>query len=397
MKKLVIILSFAITHMGFTQVTDTGDKVGIGTTSPIEKLHVNGNIYTNMGEGFKLFGDINYFGQYQDGIVFQMNDTNASGGNTDGGFVFRGYTPTDGLFKNWMVIKTGGNVGIGTVSPSYNLDVSGTGRYSGNLLIGDPAGARTEINTNLNHKVINTAGIKTIDIDGNYHGGGFVGVYRADNGQRGVYMHSRVNSLYNEFVVREMRQDVSQIAGIQLRSQIFSGDTEPTNYILLPSQKSAVVIGKTITNNLDQGYGLINKLKTSFENDVYVETGNLGIGTTTPDSKLTVAGNIHAQEVKVTINAGADFVFDDDYNLPSLEELEKFLKANKHLPEIASEKEMQENGLLLAEMNIKLLQKIEELTLYTIAQDKQLKSQANINQELKERLLKLEQLLLNQK
>ncbi|MDD7886030.1 tail fiber protein [Flavivirga sp. 57AJ16] len=127
----------------------------------------------------------------------------------------------------------------------------------------------------------------------------------------------------------------------------------------------------------------------------HIITGNIGIGTITPDSKLTVAGKIHAQEVKVTINAGADFVFNDDYKLPSLKEVEKYIKENKHLPEIASEKEMQDNGLLLAEMNIKLLQKVEELTLYTIQQDKKLKEQDATNQELKERLLKLEHLLLS--
>ncbi len=123
--------------------------------------------------------------------------------------------------------------------------------------------------------------------------------------------------------------------------------------------------------------------------------GNVGIGTKNPDSKLTVAGNIHAQEVKVTVSAGADFVFNDDYKLPSLKEVEQFIKTNNHLPEIASEKEMQDNGLLLAEMNIKLLQKIEELTLYTIQQEKQLKKQETINQELINRLKKLEDLLLN--
>ncbi|MCL6294849.1 tail fiber protein [Jejuia spongiicola] len=129
--------------------------------------------------------------------------------------------------------------------------------------------------------------------------------------------------------------------------------------------------------------------------DTWLNGGNVGIGTTNPDSKLTVAGNIHAQEVKVTVNAGADFVFNDDYKLPSLKEVEQFIKTNNHLPEIASEKEMQDNGLFLAEMNIKLLQKIEELTLYTIQQEKQLEKQETINQELINRLKKLENLLFN--
>ncbi|AXP80685.1 hypothetical protein CJ739_1598 [Mariniflexile rhizosphaerae] len=115
-------------------------------------------------------------------------------------------------------------------------------------------------------------------------------------------------------------------------------------------------------------------------------SGKVGIGTTTPDSKLTVAGNIHAQEVKVTVNAGADFVFHDDYNLPKLEEVEQFIKENKHLPEIASEIDMQANGIHLAEMNIKLLQKIEELTLYTIEQQKQIGNLFNKVEELQDKL-----------
>jgi hypothetical protein len=103
------------------------------------------------------------------------------------------------------------------------------------------------------------------------------------------------------------------------------------------------------------------------------DNGRVGIGTDSPDSELTVAGNIHSREVKVTVNAGADFVFDASYQLRTLEETEEFISENKHLPEIASENEMLENGLLVGEMNIKLLQKIEELTLYLIEQNKEIK------------------------
>ncbi|MEP5340000.1 MAG: hypothetical protein ABJL44_07360 [Algibacter sp.] len=121
-----------------------------------------------------------------------------------------------------------------------------------------------------------------------------------------------------------------------------------------------------------------NKLMT------FVNNGNVGIGTIIPDSKLTVAGNIHAREVKVTIDAGADFVFNTDYKLRPLHEVSQFIKEHKHLPEIASEKEMQENGLHLAEMNIKLLQKIEELTLYTIEQQKEITTLKKQNTRIEE-------------
>lgn len=114
--------------------------------------------------------------------------------------------------------------------------------------------------------------------------------------------------------------------------------------------------------------------------------GKVGIGTTTPDSDafLTVAGNIHAREIKVTATAGgADFVFADDYALPKLQEVEAFIKKNKHLPEIPSAAEMEANGLHLAEMNIKLLQKVEELTLYLIEQEKEMKRMKDKINQLK--------------
>ena len=102
--------------------------------------------------------------------------------------------------------------------------------------------------------------------------------------------------------------------------------------------------------------------------------GNIGVGTAIPDAKLTVAGKIHSREVKVTVNAGADHVFKDDYPLPQLEKLEAFINENQHLPEIAPEKEMIENGVEVGEFQIKLLQKIEELTLYIINQQKEIKA-----------------------
>lgn len=112
--------------------------------------------------------------------------------------------------------------------------------------------------------------------------------------------------------------------------------------------------------------------------------GQVGIGTSSPDAPLTVAGNIHAREVRVTATAGgADFVFADDYALPKLEVVAAFVKQNKHLPEIPSAAEMEANGLHLAEMNIKLLQKVEELTLYVIEQQKQMERMQREINELK--------------
>ncbi|HRK55440.1 MAG TPA: tail fiber protein [Cyclobacteriaceae bacterium] len=97
-------------------------------------------------------------------------------------------------------------------------------------------------------------------------------------------------------------------------------------------------------------------------------SGDIGIGTSSPDSKLTVKGTIHTQEVKVDLDGSVapDYVFEKDYPLTSLEELKSYIDQNKHLPEVPSAKEMEETGINLKEMNLLLLKKVEELTLHLI-------------------------------
>ncbi len=124
-------------------------------------------------------------------------------------------------------------------------------------------------------------------------------------------------------------------------------------------------------------------------------TGNVGIGTTTPDSKLTVKGKIHTQEVKVDL-AGAvapDYVFLEDYNLKTLDEVSKHIKEKGHLPNIPSATQMEKEGVNLKEMNLKLLEKIEELTLYTIAQEKEIQKLQLQNSKIEELENKLNLLL----
>jgi hypothetical protein len=100
---------------------------------------------------------------------------------------------------------------------------------------------------------------------------------------------------------------------------------------------------------------------------VVQQGGNVGIGVINPQSKLAVNGQIRANEVKVLSNIDVpDYVFENGYKLLSLKEVESYIGENKHLPEIPSAKEISNNGIDLGEMNMKLLKKVEELTLYQI-------------------------------
>ncbi|WP_461630261.1 coiled-coil domain-containing protein [Labilibaculum euxinus] len=114
----------------------------------------------------------------------------------------------------------------------------------------------------------------------------------------------------------------------------------------------------------------------------YSGNGNIGFGTREPSSKLDVAGSITATELKIEAKT-ADFVFEENYVLRPIEELEDYISKNKHLPEIAPAKEMQFNGVNQSEMNQKLLQKIEELTLYVIDLNKKVTDLQEENKELK--------------
>lgn len=139
--------------------------------------------------------------------------------------------------------------------------------------------------------------------------------------------------------------------------------------------------------NVGPSYGWIQpqdlNSSTAFYNlSLNPKGGNVGIGTLNPDQKLTVKGKIHAEDIIIDLNVPADYVFQkyydnyssirEDYSMMNLNELESFIKENKHLPEIPSGDKMTQDGLTLGDFQMKLLQKIKELTLYVIDQSKQI-------------------------
>lgn len=117
--------------------------------------------------------------------------------------------------------------------------------------------------------------------------------------------------------------------------------------------------------------------------DTIFKNGNVGIGTTNPTTKLTINGTANAEEIIVEENIGADFVFEADYTLPVLSEVESFIKEHGHLSGIPSAEEMKREGVKVGELQIKLLQKIEELTLFLIRHEDRIQKLESENKELK--------------
>lgn len=119
--------------------------------------------------------------------------------------------------------------------------------------------------------------------------------------------------------------------------------------------------------------------------NLYV-TGRVGIGTSTPTNALAVNGTIQAREIIVTTNGWADFVFEDGYALMPLEDVAAFIESEGHLPGIPTAEQAGRDGVKVSRMQGKLLQKVEELTLYMIRLQRE-------NAELRESLVELRRLL----
>ena len=374
---------------------NTGN-VGIGTDEPIQKLDINGRLQVR-GTDFYLGLDdvtnpqtfnralvrqgddkliVNYASDYEQGVQINGNirlpsllDNNNENNNivtiNSNGELRKGPLLTDFHIwtkENGKVFYEGGNVGIGTNNPSYNLHVKS-----------DDPDLMLDINSNSTQANM----VELIfGVDG--------------NDKARVYYHKankilgfRNNGDYDKMVILDNGNVGIGTSDPQAKLSL-AGEIGLINKLLDLQQGYAI-----FSDNASSGYGGSTRLWIDGPNNGSIVLGpragasilnNIRIRA----SKSCFEGNIWAKEIKVrTSNPYPDYVFNTDYNLISIEETEQYIKKHKHLKEIPTEKEVIENdGIELGKMNILLLKKVEELTLYIIDLNNKLKEQQKQINEL---------------
>ncbi len=278
-----------------------------------------------------------------------------------------------------------GKVGVGTTTPLAKLEVKGGDILVRNLSNTDNSSA-IMIGHSINIGEYNTFGtsLRTItesagsNIYGmqfftqtNYSSGQTEKMRITGNGKVGIGTTNPLAKFEvkdGDILVRNL-SNADNSSAIMIGHSINIGEynTFGTSLRTITESAGSNIYGMQFFTQANYSSGQTEKMRLT-------GSGNLLIGKASQQNsiyKLDVNGSIRANEIKVNLS-GADFVFEDNYQLRPLNEVENYIKAHKHLPEIESAKEMEQNGTDLGALNTKLLQKIEELTLYTIEQEKKI-------------------------
>jgi hypothetical protein len=317
--------NFYIEGMGGGLVIAPDGNIGMGTDFPQAKLHLfdeNLRITKSISKGLGEGG----------GISFEMQSTVMIPGWI---MEYDGYNSSSGLNigKPWseglehvLFLNDDGNVGVGTAAPKQKLHL-----IDGNILISKTSTKATG--------------------PGSPNGSILFGddVTNSQNGRWGIeYVNSSTDGYGLNF----------------WKCWNPSGGTW-FNYGLFLADDGNVGVGK---KDPQAKLDVAGAFKATSANI----TGKVEIGSSSSAVNLDVTGVIRAEEVRVCLNQGCDFVFEDDYELMDLNDLNKFIKTHKHLPDVAPAAEMEADGINLSEMSALFLKKIEELTLYILELQKQI-------------------------
>ncbi|MBA3681583.1 MAG: hypothetical protein H0W73_10525 [Bacteroidetes bacterium] len=349
MKKQLIFGSFiALSYVSYSQASwnSTTEEYEIVTTKPEKGLRITQNATSNPKGAAALHlknnTPITTGGHLWS--LFSLGEGNTTWGA--GNFVIGG-SGDNGVNYNsiFSIQKNTGNVGIGTTSPAVRLDVTGSLRATTNIEVG-PGPFNSAVPLSINQTLGQNAGDKKT-------------CFQIANGLgmniEYLKIFDKRNTAGNNWYNNELR----------IQKTV---DATDMHYISFK--------GSATNPSLNFGYGNSDLMSILDNGQVYI--GATKAQSPHADYKLSVAGKIVAQSLYITASGlpnWADYVFAPEYKLQNLYDVEKYYKANKHLPEIPSAKEVEEKGIDVGAMNTLLLKKIEELTIHMVEQQKQIDKQ----------------------